>query len=91
MKLEPLRNYRIKDHARFEMSRRQISEKHVRLVLTAPQQMIDSGGGRRIYQSKLRLPESGKEYLLRVVVDMDPKPPEVVTVYRTSKISKYWR
>jgi len=26
----------------------------------------------------------------RIVVDMR-QPPEVVTVYRTSKISKYWR
>ena len=30
-------------------------------------------------------------YLLRVFVDTDREPPEVVTVYRTSKITKYWR
>jgi hypothetical protein len=29
--------------------------------------------------------------LLRVFVDVDRDPPEVVTVYRTSKIEKYWR
>jgi hypothetical protein len=30
-------------------------------------------------------------YLIRVIVDVDRKPAEVVTVYRTSKISKYWK
>ena len=29
------------------------------------------------------------EYLLRVFVDVDRTPAEVVTVYRTSKIEKY--
>ena len=30
-------------------------------------------------------------YLLRTVVAMEKEPPVVVTVYRTSKIEKYWR
>ena len=30
-------------------------------------------------------------YLVRVVVDVDRNPAEVVTAYRTSKIAKYWR
>ena len=30
-------------------------------------------------------------YLLRVFVDVDRSPPEVVTVYRTSKMEKYRR
>jgi len=30
-------------------------------------------------------------YLVRVVVDVDRRPPEVVTVYRTTKLRKYWR
>ncbi len=29
--------------------------------------------------------------LIRVVLDIDREPSEVVTVYRTSKIEKYWR
>ena len=32
-----------------------------------------------------------KMYLVRVFVDVDRNPPEVVTVCRTSRISKYWR
>lgn len=31
-----------------------------------------------------------REYLLRVFVDVDLQPPVVVTLYRTSKIQKYW-
>jgi len=32
---------------------------------------------------------AGQEYLMRVFVDIDRDPAEVVTVYRTSKIGKY--
>ena len=31
----------------------------------------------------------GKSYLIRVFVDVDRTPPEIVTAYRTSKIRKY--
>ena len=31
-----------------------------------------------------------KQYLVRVFVDLDRHPAEVVTAYRTSKIEKYW-
>ena len=91
MKPEPLGKFLIKDHARFQMERRQISEDQVRQVLTAPEQVIDEGGSRYVYQSKLHSLESGKERLFRVVVDIGNKPAEVVTVYRTSKMAKYWR
>jgi hypothetical protein len=94
MKPGPLREFCIKDHARFQMKRRQISEdqvRQVRQVLTAPQQIIEKEGSRYIYQSKLFLPILGKERLFRVVVDTRHEPVEVVTAYRTSKIAKYWR
>jgi len=32
-----------------------------------------------------------QRYLVRVFVDVDRSPPEVVTVYRTSKVERYWR
>jgi hypothetical protein len=31
------------------------------------------------------------QYLIRAFVDTEPNPPEVVSVYRTSRIVKYWR
>ncbi len=45
----------------------------------------------KVYQSRLELGDPPKTYLFRVFVDVDRQPPDVVTVYRTSKIEKYWR
>jgi len=47
--------------------------------------------GRDVYQSRIEMGEPPKTYLLRVFVDRDREPSEIVTVYRTIKIEKYWR
>ncbi|MCO6452862.1 MAG: DUF4258 domain-containing protein [Caldilineales bacterium] len=73
------------------MRRRQISEVDVAAVLASPEQIDILRAGRSIYQSRLQMDDPPKTYLLRVFVDIDRNPPEVVTTYRTSKISKYWR
>lgn len=56
-----------------------------------PEQMEMVREGRAVYQAKLEMDEPPKIYVLRVFVDIDRKPPYVVTVCRTSKIEKYWR
>ncbi len=56
-----------------------------------PEQMDMIREGRAVYQSRFEMGEPLKIYILRVFVDIDRKPPYVVTVYRTSKIEKYWR
>ncbi len=33
----------------------------------------------------------GRTYLVRVIADLAGQDIQVVTVYRTSKVSKYWR
>jgi len=43
-----------------------------------------------VYQSQVEL-GTPKRYLLRVFVSETESPAVVVTVYRTSKIAKYWR
>lgn len=86
-----LQNYKLTDHARWEMQRRSITEAHVAAVLAAPEQREEIRPGRCVYQSRLTFGEPPKVYLVRVFVDMDRDPPEVVTVYRTSKVQKYWR
>jgi hypothetical protein len=83
--------YRLTDHARFEMSRRQMSEAEIAQVLAEPEQVEPDRPGRLIYQSRVYAGDPPKTYLLRVFVDVDREPPDVVTVYRTSKIEKYWR
>ncbi len=84
--LSPLKNFRITDHAVFEMTRRGIGSDSVAGVLENPEHIELVRPGRAVYQARLE-----KKYLLRVFVDIDRRPPEVVTVYRTSKIEKYWR
>ena len=41
-------------------------------------------------QSRVEMPADGARYLTRVVVDVNLGDEVVVTVYRTSKIEKYW-
>ena len=44
---------------------------------------------RDVLQSRAQF--AGKTYLVRVFVYVDRNPAEVVTVYRTGRIAKYWR
>ncbi len=71
------------------MQRRGIGKEVVQQVLSVPEQMIDVRTGRVVLQS--RATQEGRVYLVRVFVDVDRRPAEVITVYRTSKVSKYWR
>ena len=84
-------HYVIGEHARFEMTRRGLSEEIVRSVLAAPDQQIEIRPGRVVVQSQVKMSAPPKTYLTRVFVDVDRDPREVVTVYRPSKVSKYWR
>ena len=86
---EPIDDYDITEHAVFEMGRRRIDESAVRHVLAAPEQRHTVRPGRDVLQSRIVV--AGKRYLLRVFVDVDRQPAEVVTVYRTSRVAKYWR
>lgn len=81
--------YQITSHAAFEMGRRRIDESVVRRVLAAPEQRHPVRPGREVLQSRIAF--DGKIYLVRVFVDVDRRPAEIVTVYRTSNIAKYWR
>jgi len=73
------------------MERRQISDAEIAQILSIPEQTEILRPGRAVYQSRVELGEPSQTYLLRVFVDIDRQPPEVVTAYRTSKIEKYWR
>ena len=91
MKTEPVTDYMITEHALFGRKRGGLSEKLVRLVLSSPEQRMDVRPGRVILQSRIPMGEPAKTYLLRVFLDVDRRPAQVVTVYRTGKISKYWK
>jgi hypothetical protein len=90
-KIEPIFDFVFTNHALTEMARREITQEDVRTVLANPEQMQMVREGRAVYQAKFDVSEPPKTYILRVFLDIDRKPPYVVTVYRTSKIEKYWR
>ena len=73
----------LSEHAALQMAKRQINATDVNCVLSAPEQVLEVRAGRVVAQGMA----SG--YLLRVFVDVDRIPAEVVTVYRTNKIEKY--
>ncbi len=89
MAAEPIIDYTITDHAAFEISRRGLKRETIDRVLKNPEQRFDVRLGRVVLQSRIQ--ESGEEFLIRVFVDADRMPAEVVTAYRTTKIGKYWR
>lgn len=84
-------DYVFRDHARYEMARRHISEWLVRRVLDDPDQVLEIRPGRMVYQSIVEAARPNRRYLLRVFVDVDQRPSEVVTAYSTSRIERYWR
>ena len=91
MRPEPVEDFVISGHARFEIERRSISDEVVRQILASPEQRFPAREGRVVLDSRLMMGTPAKMYLVRVVVDVDRRPAEVVTVYRTTKLDKYWR
>lgn len=76
-------------HVLEELDERKIARELVERVLQSPQQKVPEAENVTCYQSRIDM--NGTEYLLRVMVNETIKPPKVVTAYRTSKLSKYWR
>ncbi len=80
----------IKEHAGFEAKRRGISEELIVRVVNNPQQKVPSKKGRIIIQNKFYDNKEKKEMLLRIIGLETTEKFVVITVYKTSKISKYW-
>ena len=77
------------DHGRAQLAARGITEAEVRRVLAEPEYVVEARPGRVVAQAVLSVGDPPADRLLRVFVDVDRDPPEIVTAYRTSKISKY--
>ena len=89
MAADSIVDYILTDHAVKELRRRGLGKQDIDDVLKNPGQRLEVRPGRVVLQSKTQ--GGGSEYLLRVFVDIDRSPAEVVTAYRTSKVAKYWR
>lgn len=85
----PILDWVLTPHAEVELRRRGLEPSLIGEVLAAPERRNPFRPGRDVLESRLEL--GGKRYLVRVFVDVDRSPAEVVTAYRTSKIAKYWR
>ncbi len=77
----------VSNHAQLQLKERDLSRALVEEVLRKPDQIIEGQFGRKIAQRVIR---QGKvPWLFRVVYVQEGDKLVVVTVYRTTKISKY--
>ena len=84
-------HYQLTDHAELERQRREIELDVVEYVLRNAEQTAMVRPGCCLYQARINYGDPPKQYLVRIFVDVDRPLPEIVTIYRTSKIDKYWR
>jgi len=84
-----MKPFRWSKHQRTEADRRGIPVSLVESVLASPEQVVPKYGNTEVYQ--LRKEIGTRLYLNRAVVMEKGDERIVVTVYRTTKISKYWR
>ena len=80
-----MKQFRFIDHALKELARRDIPKQLVLDALEQPDQVVPNVEGREAYHKRVEI--NGKPYLLRIIVENGNT---VVTVYRTSKVKKYW-
>lgn len=71
------------------MKRRRLDLAEVEAVLSSPAQIVKEHDGIVCYQSPVT--HVTKKYLLRVMVNDTVEPKVVVTIYKTSKLNKYWK
>jgi hypothetical protein len=81
---------RLSRHAALEAGRRQIPLSLLESVLDAPEQVVVLSATLAVYQSRAT-DGAGGDCLIRAIISTETIPGVVVTVYRTSKIQKYWR
>jgi len=61
---QPITRFRLTDHARLEITRRNINQEEISLTLSKPDQVLSAKGGLKIYQLRVVSAESSKSYLL---------------------------
>ncbi len=75
-------------HAEQQLKERNIDPELVQQTVENPEQIVAAGKNRKIAQRIYQ--RRGKDFLLRVVFSEQGNP-EIVTMYWTSKVSKYRR
>ena len=80
--------YKLTEHAKEEIIRRQISLNMMEEVITNPQSIVPATNNRKCYQKVYTL-ENQKKYLIRIITEEKRGQLLIVTGYKTSKIGKY--
>lgn len=80
-------NFRFSKHSREQMEARKISEEIILNALNNPDQIIKEEYA--IVYQKIAHENAGK-FLIRIFVNENVVPGLIITVYKTSKISKYY-
>jgi len=77
-------------HAEEQLFRRSLDRNIIESVMLNPEQILEDENDTdiKIYQSIER--EEGKMFLYRVFVNTQSLPNVIVTLYRTTKIDKYY-
>lgn len=79
------------NHLKTQAKEREIDIKLVEDTLSNPEQIIPEPKGLKAAHKKYLDSNKNKEYLVRVVFREEQDLRIGITVYRTSKIKKYWR
>lgn len=83
-------NYILSEHVKQRAIERGITFDIIDQIINFPQQVVsEAETGQKIYQSVIDFSEK-KTYLVRVFVNTTTEPNIVKSVYRTSKIEKYY-
>jgi len=83
-------NFVFSKHAEEQLIRRSLDRNVVESVILNPEQIIEDENNTdiEIYQSIIK--EYGKLFLYRVFINTQSLPNVIVTLYRTTKIEKYY-
>jgi len=79
------------NHLKSQAKEREIDIKLVEDTLSNPEQIVPESRGLKVAHKKYFDSNKNKEYLIRVIFREEQDLRIGITVYRTSKIKKYWR
>ncbi|HCG77215.1 MAG: hypothetical protein COZ37_02500 [bacterium (Candidatus Ratteibacteria) CG_4_10_14_3_um_filter_41_18] len=78
-------------HAKDQCRERGIKKNIIEETVFNPDQIIEEKEGKKIAQKKIFDEEKKKNYLIRAIFKEENDRRIVITLYKTSKVQKYWR
>ena len=78
------------NHAVEQMQRRNINRENVEIAILNPDQILIDTENPEVTIYQFLLKEDGQMFLLRVFVNTTKQPNVIITLYKTTKIQKYY-